>query len=346
MAVKTLAQRSVWTLVTLAVACVGVAIAIAVSFPAPFLTGPAIAVTLFNVLLPRLEIHGALMQAALVVLGMNIGAGVSPEVLETAQRWPVSFIVLAVCLVLIMSASTRWLKRFNGFDDQTAFLSSTPGHLSYVLGLSADIDADIARISFVQTVRVLALTLIVPVLVTFLGGEIGETIVPHAPMGLVTLAVIFVLSLALGRAFIWLRVPAALLLGAMCVSTLLHLTGIVSGSMPDWLTMPAFLIMGAMIGSRFSGVSLAMLKNCFGAGVAVTLISSLIASFFAVLVGLWLDMPLGQVIIAFMPGGLEAMIAMAVILGADPTFVAAHHIMRLFLLSVMVPVMASRHRRR
>jgi uncharacterized membrane protein AbrB (regulator of aidB expression) len=45
---------------------------------------------------------------------------------------------------------------------------------------------------------------------------------------------------------------------------------------------------------------------------------------------------------AFVPGGVEAMAAMAVLLGADPAFVAAHHVMRLFMLTALVPLLIGR----
>lgn len=331
------------TLLTLATAIAGAACAWLIAFPAPFLTGPAMAVTIVGFLGPSLKLPGMLMQVALVVLGMNIGAGVTPEVLETARRWPASFVVLGLCLVVIMLASGFWLRRVHGFDRRTSLLSATPGHLSFVLGLSADMNADIPRISLVQTIRVLALTLIVPVLVANLGGEVRES-APVPPMGIAVLVMTFALSLAAGRVLFWLRVPAALLLGAMGVSTLLHLSGAIGGAMPNWLAMPAFLVMGAMIGTRFSTVTPAMLKDCLSAGVAVTLIASIMAALAACLVGFWLGLPLGQVIVAFMPGGLEAMIAIAVLLGADPAFVAAHHVMRLFILSALVPLMVGRRR--
>ena len=42
-------------------------------------------------------------------------------------------------------------------------------------------------------------------------------------------------------------------------------------------------------------------------------------------------------IIAFAPGGLETMIAMGTLVNADPSYVAIHHISRIFFLSFLVP---------
>jgi uncharacterized membrane protein AbrB (regulator of aidB expression) len=46
--------------------------------------------------------------------------------------------------------------------------------------------------------------------------------------------------------------------------------------------------------------------------------------------------------LAYAPGGLETMIAMAVNLNIDPTFVAGHHVFRLLALLVLIPLFLRR----
>lgn len=330
------------TLLALIIGAFGAGFAYAVGFPAPFLTGPAILVSLAGLTGLRLEVPKWLAQLCFVVIGLSIGAGVSPEVLVSARQWPASFLLLAVALYAILSLSGLALRRFFGYDRMTALLASSPGHLSYVLGLSADINADIRLITLVQSMRLLFLTLIVPVAISFVGTPPadGLPLVQETPP--VPLLVMFGLSIALGLVLMRLHVPAALLIGGMIVSTAAYLSGTVSGAIPSWLVIPAFLIMGTLIGTRFSGVTLQMLRSTFWAGLTSTAISSAVAAFFAILVAIWLGLPVGQLLVAFMPGGVEAMIAMAVLLDADPTFVAAHHIARLFILTALVPLMIGR----
>lgn len=327
---------------TLAVAACGALAATAIGFPAPFLTGPAAAVAIANLAGLSCRLPNVLAATALVLIGMNIGAGVTPEVFETARRWPFSFVMLALSLVAIMSGSSLWLRRSRGYDRATALLTSAPGHLTFVMGLSTETNADIRRVALVQTLRVLTLTLIVPIFVSLFGAAPSTAAADITVMSPAVIVVVFLLSVAIGRGLRKLKVPAALLIGAMLVSTAGHLTGIVEGAMPGWLAVPAFLIMGAMIGARFSGVTPAMLKQSLFAGVGVTVIAMTLAGMCAVVVIGMFDLPAGQVLIAFMPGGVEAMIAMAVILDADPTFVAAHHVARLFMLTFLVPLMLGR----
>ncbi|MDP3527334.1 MAG: AbrB family transcriptional regulator, partial [Hoeflea sp.] len=76
----------------------------------------------------------------------------------------------------------------------------------------------------------------------------------------------------------------------------------------------------------------------FSAGIMVTVLGVILAGAFAWVAHWITGMDLMVVLIAFAPGGLETMAAMAVILGIDPTFVATHHVARLLMLTAIVPV--------
>lgn len=325
--------------VTLAIALAGAMAAWAIAFPAPFLTGPAVFVAAAALLGIPVGFPRRVMDAALLLLGIGIGSGVTPDVIDQARRWPASFLGLLACVAVIMWVARGVLERRYGHDRRTAVLASAPGHLSFVLALSSELKADIPVVSLIQSIRIMALTLIVPVAATLIGGAAEVTGAPAEMMPLDHVAIALVLSLLLGLLFIRLRVPAALLIAGMSISTAGHLTGITGGGLPVWLALPPFLVMGAMIGARFSGITVASLRRSLSAGVAVMLIASVLALGFALVIAHVFDMPTAQVLIAFMPGGLEAMIAIAVLLDADPAFVAAHHIIRLFFLSALVPLM-------
>lgn len=330
---------------TLGIGVIGALLAALAGLPAPHLLGPAALVTAASLCGLSLGLPRFLFNVAMVAIGMSIGAGVSPEVLDSARQWPLSFAMLALSLTVIMVVCSRFLRRVFGHDRNTALLASSPGHLSYVLGLSSEVKADIREISLVQSIRVLAITLIVPFIVVRMGGTLVG-VDPVAVMSLPAIVFTLVLSVALGLLLQAFRLPAALLIGAMTISTLAHLTGAVEGALPNWISLPAFLVMGTMIGTRFSGVNLRMVRNSFTAGASMTLLAGFIAALFSLAAALAMDLPPAQMLLAFVPGGVESMIAMAVLLGADPTFVAAHHVARLFILSALVPVMLGRGSRR
>ena len=326
----------------LGIGAAGAATAWWLAFPAPALTGPALFVSVLSVAGLRLMVPAILRNACFVVIGLSMGTGVTPEVYETALEWPLSFFMLAVSVTAIFVICRVMLSRLWRQDRTTAILSSTPGHLSYIISLSMHRKGDVATVSVIQSTRVLALTLLVPLAVSLMGYDTSKMVMPGAQMTFAALALSLVLALAFGLLLNRLRLPAALLLGGMIFSTLTHVTGLVEGHVPLWAAVPAFVIMGTLIGTRFLGVSFDTLRHSFVAGLAVTFVAFLVTIVFALLLVQIVELPLPQVLIAFAPGGVESMAAMAVIMNADPTFVAAHHVWRLLFLTLLAPLMLGR----
>ncbi len=308
------------------------------SFPAPFLTGSAIAVIAASLAGQRLSIPDRLRDACFVVIGMSIGAGVTPEVYRAALTWPLSFAILIGVLALIMAAGSDALARLWQKDRATAALAATPGHLSYVLGLAFQTRSDVKWVGVVQSTRVAALTLIVPFTVVLFGLEPSTPGQSAESMSPLMLATTLALAVVAGFALRKTRTPAAFLLSGMLVSAGVHLAGWTSGQVPAWLSWPSFAIMGALIGSRFSGISRAELRRSLGAGLVLTTMAFVISGLGALSAAYFVGLPPALVLVAFAPGGVEAMAAMALTLGLDPAYVAAHHVFRLLVLIVLAPL--------
>ena len=110
--------------------------------------------------------------------------------------------------------------------------------------------------------------------------------------------------------------------------------------LPWWLTVPSFVALGVVIGARFAGTTPRTLLSLAGAslgGLAVSVAVSVVAAL--AVVGLT-DTSLGQALLAFAPGGLEAMIVLSLLLGIDPAFVATHQLARFVIIALTLPLAA------
>jgi len=324
---------------TLVFGAIGAAAAWALGVPAAFLVGPALAVTLASVVGVRMEIANWLRDICLATLGLGIGAGFTAEASAAILHWPLAFAILALMLVLLLMVNRMILRRWFGFDRRSAILAAIPGHLSLVLGIAADSGLDVGRIALVQTIRVLVLTVAVPFAALALGFEMQAMMMPAGtpmrPEHLGGLAVAgFILALGLKR----IGLPAPMLTGPLIVSSLGHVMGVTPGTLPVWLMSGAFIGLGSMIGSRFSGMSAALVRSGLMAGLVSTIVAVLVAALAAIPVALLLGMPSVHVLAAFAPGGLETMIAVGAAMGASPGFVASCHVMRLVILSGLLPL--------
>lgn len=329
---------------TLVVGCIGAALFTLIGFPAAVLTGPAFAVSLASVLGLKTSIPLRLRDACFLVLGLSIGSTVTPEVIAGARAWPLSLLVLTVVLVITLLFLKALLMRVFGFDRLTALLAATPGHMSYIVSMSSALKVDLPSVALAQSVRVLLLTLIVPLIIG-LSGAIGDgPPSAYSIIGVVPLVILFVAALVLGELFKRWSFPAALLLAGIAVSAVGHGSGVTPGALPFWLTAAAFITMGSLIGTRFNGVGGRDVLKGLSAGILGTVIACLFAGAGALAGYHLVGLPPGALLLAFAPGGVEVMAALAVETGLEPAFVAAHHVFRLIILTFLVPFLIHRER--
>ena len=317
-----------------------------IGFPAALLTGPAVAVSIASLAGMRTLIPAPLRDAVFIVLGLQIGSTVTPEVIATALAWPISLAVLSMTLVAVIVIGTAFLMRGFGYDRMTALLAATPGHLSYVLGVSATLSADVPKLALVQTVRVFMLTVLVPVLIALWGVEGTAQHVDRGAISLTTLLLTVPLALVAGLILQRVGMPAPLLMGAMAVSAIGHGADLTPGILPPWLSTIAFVCMGTLIGTRFRGLDRRGLAGAFLAGIISTIVACAVAA-----AGAWasaglVGLPPAALLLAFAPGGVEVMAAIAIETGLEPAFVAAHHVFRLMVLTILIPVFLADARRR
>lgn len=325
---------------TLAVGGLSALAAAALGAPAPFLTGPALGVAVASLLGLRTALPRGLRDACILVIGVGMGAGVTPEALATAAAWPGSLLALGASLVAITLGGAALLTRGFGYRRDAALLASLPGHLSYVLAMAERLRGpDLAVMAVIQSLRVLALTLLVPPVIAAATGAALSGVPDLSPdMAPLTLAGLLLACGAAGWLAARRQVPAGYLLAAMALSGGLHAGGWVEGDVPPWLAVPAFVVMGTMIGSRFSGVTPALLARAAGAGTALIAVSGALAVAPALAVSAAFGLPPAQTLIAFAPGGLETMAALAVLMDVDAAYVAVHHAGRMVLLTVLLPL--------
>jgi uncharacterized protein len=55
-----------------------------------------------------------------------------------------------------------------------------------------------------------------------------------------------------------------------------------------------------------------------------------------------LALPIAEVMIAYAPGAVDAMMLLALALNLDPVYVGAHHLVRIFFVSLAMPLVARR----
>jgi membrane AbrB-like protein len=324
---------------TLALAFVGGAIAARLGLPAAWLSGAMIVVTAVSFLGVNTKMPQALFDGAILLLGIVLGAGVTPELVGHAGAWPLSLACLLLSVAIIQFAVQTFLMRVGKWDRPTAFFASLPGALSYVLASAAETKADIGKVVVGQSLRLFLLVAALPSVVVA-AGHVAPATLPLTVASPGEIAILVVGGIVGGVLLRQLRFPGGLFAGSFIVSAVLHGGGWIAGTLPLPVVIAGFVVLGAFIGSRFSGTDIWFIRQIAAVSFGAFLVGLAIAGIFAVLVSRLTGMGFAQVMIAFAPGGIDSMTSLAVALHLDSAYVAVHQLARFVLIALSAPVVA------
>ncbi|KQT54495.1 ammonia monooxygenase [Aureimonas sp. Leaf454] len=335
-----------WLAATLAVGAAGGALASLLGLPVAWLLGSAVAVSAASLAGLRTHVPDALRNATFFILGVQSGAGVTPEVLDQIALWPASFALQMAGVVAVVAATYAFLRGVFGWNRETALFASVPGAMSFVVAAASETRADMTRVIVVQSLRLL---LLLGVLVPVLGWlESGDDVVPISrgldgtPMQYGLLLVLCLGGAILGHVS---RLPGGLLLGALIVSAVLHASALAPVGVPPAISLPALVVLGAVIGGRLKAENRRAMVELLPASLGAFAIGLGLSGAAAALCTWLLDIDVGKVVLAYAPGALEALTVLAFQFDQDPAYVAAHHVVRFIALAVAIPIVARRFRR-
>jgi uncharacterized membrane protein AbrB (regulator of aidB expression) len=83
-----------------------------------------------------------------------------------------------------------------------------------------------------------------------------------------------------------------------------------------------------------------MLLNFVAAAFGSFAVAVAISAVFAAVLISLLSLRVAEVMIAFAPGSVDAMMLLALALSLDPVYVGAHHLTRIFFVSLTMPLLA------
>jgi membrane AbrB-like protein len=331
---------------TVATAIIGGGVLALLGVPAGWVSGALLAVAMAALFRRPMQIPDPVIQVVMFTLGVVLGSVVTPETLAGVVTWPLSIAFLLLVLVGVFSATASYLRFVHGWDALSALFAASPGAFSQVAALSLEAKVDLHGVVIAQTVRVVFLTVGLPFGLALLGlaGASGTSTVVQAAGSAAAFATLFGACLVTAVAFHRFHFPGGLMFGAMTASAILHGGGFVAAQFPNWLVIATMVGVGAVTGSRFANTDLRILARyivpafgSFAVGLAVTAIGV------AVLTSM-LPFPIPEAVVAFAPGGQDAMMILALALNLDPVYVGAHHVARFAIVSLTLPLLMRRYR--
>jgi len=323
---------------TLGIGAVGGLLFLWAHLPGGLITGAMIATGIAAIAGRPLAVPPVLTQAVLVVLGISIGSVVSRDLIQHVSAYPVTIALLAGATFCATFGSGYYLQRVHGWDRTSAFLAGSPGAMGQITMLAVERGADLPAIAVVQTMRVIILTAALPMLLALTGAapmsSPGLTLAVAPPWHLVALVSA---SLAAALLLRVMKFPASWMFGAMIASSVLHGAGLVDGGVPPWVRSVALVGVGSLIGARFARMKLGVLAGHINAALGSFAVAILVTAVFVGIIALTTHVRLSDVVVAFAPGAMDAMLALALTLHIDPIFVGAHHLSRFVFVTIATP---------
>ena len=317
---RTLAQ----TAETLIIALAGGTAFTLLGFPAGLISGSVLAVAAAALLGRPVRVPVPLARIGYVLIGILLGAVVTPQTVKGFTAWPVSIALVMVAAVCMMLATATYLRMVHGWDRLSALLGASPGSMDAGHRASTELGADLPAIAIVQTMRVAAGHR------NPVGLALFGLVAPALPVDAATARRLrHWREIALLHRGVLCRprdpssgacaFPAGLLFGAMVGSgSDARLRARASGSAP--VDRQRFgLVLGALVGSRFANQTFRLLAGYLGAAFgsfAVSVFES--PRSLVLMVAYFFPFPIANIVVAFSPGAQDTMMVLALALHLDP----------------------------
>jgi membrane AbrB-like protein len=327
---------------TIALGCLGAAAFWAMGLPLPFLFGPLFACLIAA--LARLPISSpkALGKLMRTVLGVAIGASITPEVVDRLPQMAVSLSLVPLSVIVTALIGVPFFRRVYKFDAVTAWYAAMPGGLQEMVTFGAEAGANVRALTLIHATRLLLIVLIAPIILTQLFGAdldkpIGD---PAANLPWHEMLIMVVAAIAGWKIAERIGMFGASILGPMILAAILSLTGVIHYRPPAEAILAAQFFIGVGLGAGYVGVTAAELRRDVMAGVVFVLIVAAVAAVFAETVILLGLAPPIDGFLAFAPAGQAEMAVIAIVVGADLGYVVIHHLARVFLIITGAPIAA------
>lgn len=328
--------------ITFLLAACGVAVFWALSLPLPFLFGP-LAACLFAAFagLP-LRGFGPVSVAARTIIGVAIGASITPSVLAQLPQIGGSVALIPIVIIISGLIGVPFFHRVWGYDRATAYYAAMPGGLQDMVIFGQEAGGDPRALSLIHATRVLLVITIAPVLLVHLYGvSLSNPIgIPARDVPLSETALMVLAAVAGWRIAAQIGMFGAAILGPMIAAAALSLTGLLHMRPPAEAIYLAQFLIGTGIGVHYRGITWREFRQIVLSAIVFVLILGALAAFLSWEIPRLTGIGPVEAFLSFAPGGQAEMTLLAIVAGADLGVIIAHHVVRIVVVITCAPIVA------
>jgi uncharacterized protein len=326
--------------------------------PAPALIGPMLLIALAGILgMPGPGLPGWYRIVIQSVVGGFIGRRIDRSSVESIRRM-LPVVVMTTSWYMAGTAVLGWVvSRWARIDLGTAILATVPGGVAEMTALAISSKVDVAFVASMQTMRVLAANILMPLVARTGSGSRarmnqenepdheqpgnpgGEAMISTKTMAGHHWSLGLLAALSGGFLLTFAAVPAGGILGSMLTIALIQFAGFRISPVPKSVLTFAYISLGISVGAAFDTSTLVQLQASAGILVlttAATLASSIVL---AGVVRKTMNLDKRTALLACSPGGLSLMAVVAEEIGADSATVSFLHLVRIVWIILAMPLL-------
>ncbi len=284
---------------------------------------------------------GNISTAARTILGVAIGASITPEIVDRIPQLLGSVALIPIYVALIGIVGVPFFRRL-GYDPVTSWYAAMPGGLPDMVAFGKEAGGDARALALIHVTRMLIIVTLAPIILTLfygasLSGALGEPARNLPTVELFLMAAAALIGWKVGER---VGLFGASILGPMIITAALSLAGVIHSRPPVEAIVVAQLLIGLGIGVQYVGVTLRELRSFILSGVSFVVILAILAAIFTEIVTVTgLAKPI-EGFLAFAPGGQAEMTILALAAGADLGFIIVHHVTRVVIVIMGAPIAA------
>ncbi len=283
---------------------------------------------------------------ARILIGVAIGSAFTPEILKYIPHYTASLLLVIPFTILVIFFGTFYYYKVLKYDLKTSYLGSMPGGVIEMVIIGEELKANTAKITLMQSSRLFFVVVSLPFIIQYIfqidirGNQLLTT--PLKNIDFFEFSSLYIFAIFAAIFAKKLKLTAAFLMGPMILSIILYSIGVYSVAIPDEFLKFIQIVFGVIIGFTFKGVPLKTIYQTLVATLGHFIILAILSAIFIAIIFYTLDFKALDIMLSFAPGGQTEINLIALLVGANLPYITLHHIVRLFIVMNIAPIIAKR----
>lgn len=338
-----------WGIVFLFVAAFWVLFAL-IDMPSPALFGALVGAMFFSVWgrFPSVTVNRPFFLLGQGLLGAIMGAYVDlPTLKALADHWVVVF-GGSVSIILFSLFTGQLLAKHPDVSKATGTFSMIAGGASGITAIARELGADDRLVGVLQYLRILLIVFTTPLIASFIFKYERVEVVPSTDIAQPwQLAIFLTASVVIGILLVrFIPFTASTMLWPLLVAATISVSGVLGDVyVPSPVATVAYLLIGLQVGLRFTRSSLIAIRKIFPYAFLLMILLNVASALIGVVMSKVTGIGALDAYLATTPGGIWAIVGVALESGSDVTFILSVQVLRLMLVLFMSPFLANYFRK-